>query len=116
MSASDDEEIRFSKKQEWYVATAGVTLAAAIFALADKLKPLHVFEKLVSVLALTAIAVFCFRNLRSLQRHIVEKRIKIEKSDDASWWRSRDADIMWTLVGVVVLSAVAVGYAIVCRM
>ena len=38
------EEFRFAKKQQWYVATAAVTLIAAIFAVADKV---HVtaFEK-----------------------------------------------------------------------
>jgi hypothetical protein len=71
------EEFRFAKKQQWYVATAAVTLIAANFAVADKV---HVtaFEKGVVVVALVAIAIFASWTLCSTQKYIVSMR---EKSD-----------------------------------
>src|SRR5262245_54202949 len=106
---ADDEELRFAKKQQWYVATAAVTLSAAVFALADKLDDITDYEKRIAVLAVATIAVCAFLNLRSLQKHIVSKR---PENDQVPWWMSRGVEVMWTLVGAVVLSSIAVGYAI----
>ena len=93
------EEFRFAKKQQWYVATAAVTLIAAIFAVADKV---HVtaFEKGVVVVALVAIAIFASWTLCSTQKYIVSMR---GKNDRQPWACSRGADIMWALVVVVLL-------------
>jgi hypothetical protein len=115
MSERDDEEIRFAKKQQWYVATAAVTLIAAIFALADKIDP-TTYEKVIAVAVLIAIAISGFLNLRSLQKHIVSKRPKNDQRGKRSWWKSRGADIMWTLIGIVWLSTLAIIYVIVCRL
>ena len=105
-----DEELRFAKKQQWYVPTAAVTLIAAIFALADKIYPTP-SEKIIAVVVLAAIAIFSCHILRSLQKHIVDNRPK--KDEDRE---RRGAEITWALMVVVALSAIAVGYAIVWRL
>ena len=107
-------EIRFAKKQQWYVTTAALTLIAAIFALADKIHP-TLCEKGVVVIALIAIATFASCIMCSLQKHLVRKRKEIDAEDDEKWWESRGTEIMWPLVVVIVLGAVTIIYLVIVR-
>ncbi len=104
------EEIRFAKKQQWYVATACITLMAALFTLADKIHP-NQCEKLIAALLLVAIAFFVIINLLALKKHIACTR----PQDDSDRER-RGAWIPLSLAGAVVLSALAVGYVIIWRL
>lgn len=110
--AEKAEEFRFAKKQQWYVATAAVTLMAAIFAVDDKVH-FEACEKTVAVAALIAIAGFAGCTLGRTQKYIISMR---EENDRQPWYWSRGGDIMWALIAVVTLIAIAVGYFIICRL
>ena len=87
------EEIRFAKKQQWYVATACITLMAAVFTLAEKIHT-NQCEKVIATLVLAAIAFFGIINLLALKKHIADTRLQ----DDSDRER-RGAWIPWSLAG-----------------
>jgi len=87
------EEIRFAKKQQWYVATACITLMAAVFTLAEKIHT-NQCEKVIATLVLAAIAFFGIINLLALKKHIADTRLQ----DDSDRER-RGAWIPWSPAG-----------------
>src|SRR5262249_25655771 len=64
------EELRFAKKQQWYIATAAVTLLAAILALQHAGAPegLQIREKVAFGVAITLVATFACSFLLSLKK------------------------------------------------
>jgi hypothetical protein len=102
------EELRFAKSQQWRVATAAVTLLGAIFAVAHTLHPLVIFERVIGTVLVTLIAVAASVFLISLQKHLRNTRRLIQ--DDPEAW-SRGSEVVFTLVGVVLASAIIVGYS-----
>ena len=103
------EELRFAKTQQWRVATAAVTLLGAIFVVGHTLQPLAIFERVIGTVLVTLIAVAGSVFLISLQNHLRRTRILIQ--DDPEAW-SRGAEVMFTLAGVVIASAIVVGYSL----
>jgi hypothetical protein len=101
---TDAEELRFAKKQQWYVATASVTLNAAVIALL-KGSQLRDCEPLVACLFVGLVAVFGVVVLWQLQNHIRTLR---EPSDP--WHRT--TDVFYLLSFFVVAVAIGVGYCV----
>jgi hypothetical protein len=103
----DAEELRFAKTQQWYVATASVTLNAAAFALL-KGSHLHDYEALAAIFFILFVAAAGVGVLWQLQDHMQSLRRKSEP--DAPWHRPTDVVVLLTFVVVAV--AVGVGYCI----
>jgi hypothetical protein len=61
------EELRFAKKQQWYIATSALTLLAAIFGIAHVIKPTTLDEKKVGTVFVVLIVWFACEFLRQLQ-------------------------------------------------
>jgi hypothetical protein len=105
--AAQFEELRFAKKQQWAVATAAVTLLAAIYAISKGLKD---FEKAVVTVFVTLIATFGVYFLWQLQGHLKRTRLAIDRDDPNPWFRG--VDVLAVLSGVILISAVVVFYSI----
>ena len=101
------EELRFAKKQQWAIATAVVTLLAAIVALAHGNDP-GPKEKVVLAVVVTLVAAFGCTFLVMLQRYMRDTRLRIDPTDKDALLRG--TSIVGALVGVVILGAIAVLY------
>jgi len=111
------EELRFAKKQQWAVATAAVTLLAAMFALQHSAAPppdgLGNKEKVAFGIVVTLVATFGCIFLIMLQRYIRETRLRLNASDRDALIRG--LSIAGVLIAVIVLSAASVLYAVAFR-
>ena len=112
------EELRFAKKQQWYIATAAVTLLAAIFALqhaaGNAATPsLDYKEKIALGVAITLVVTFGCTFLITLQNYIRATRLRLNPKDIEA--ATRGLSIVGVLVGIVILSGVAVLYFIAFR-
>jgi hypothetical protein len=87
------EELRFAKRQQWTVATATVTLLAALRA---------TLSVLAGVVALSG-----FYILFSLQRHLAHARIKVDETDPSAWLRGTPICVALALV-IVFAAAVVI--------
>jgi hypothetical protein len=101
------EELRFAKRQQWYIATSAVTLLAAIFGIAHVTEP-KLDEKKVGTVFVAFIVYFAWRFLRQLQDHLKQTRKLLDPNDPTPWWRG--VDILTVLVGIVVVSGLVVVY------
>jgi hypothetical protein len=100
------EELRFAKKQQWYVATSAVTLLAAIFAIARSTS-LSVDERGTVTFLIFLVATFGIDVLRKLQLHMSAKRQELNPRDQE--WH-RDSDVLFVLAGIIAVAAAAVSY------
>jgi hypothetical protein len=92
------EELRFAKKQQWTVATAAVTLLAAIYALRHSLTdPLTCNEKIASAIAIVLIAGFSTWFLIKLHSHLQTTRLRLDPNDTNP--ATRGVDITAVLSG-----------------
>jgi hypothetical protein len=103
----DATELRFAKTQQWYVATASVTLNAAAFALL-KGSHLHGIEALLAIFFVLFVAAAGVGVLCHLQDHMQSLRQKTE--GDAPW--HRPSDIVVLLMFVVIAVGAAVLYCL----
>ena len=107
--ASQWEELRFAKGQQWYIATAAVTLLSAIFWIERSIR-LFRWEKIFArqvFIGLIAGFGICF--LVKLQNHLKEVGLTLGYPNDLNpWWRG--VDVLSVLVGVVALAALVVLY------
>lgn len=101
------EELRFAKKQQWYIATSAVTLLGAIFAIARGTS-LSDVEKAMTTVLIVLIASFGTVFLCKLQSHMKSVRIVLDKKDTEPWLRG--SDVLLALASIIVLSAVVVFY------
>jgi hypothetical protein len=101
------EELRFAKKQQWYIATSAVTLLAAIFGIAHVID-LTKGEKKVGTVFVVLIVWLACEFLRQLQGHLKKTRLLLDPKDSTPWYRG--ADILGMLVGIVVFSGLVVAY------
>jgi hypothetical protein len=106
-----DEELRFTKKQQWYVATSAVTLLGAIFAIA-RVTRLSFVENAIATIFIALVAGFGVYLLVKLQHHL--KRIRLELDPDDKDPLLRGVDILLVLSGIVALSALVVLYFLWC--
>jgi predicted membrane-bound mannosyltransferase len=104
------EELRFAKKQQWYIATSAVTILAAIFGIAH-LKP-NLYEKIAATVLVALIMGFACWFLCKLQDHLKQTRTLLDPMDPKPWFRG--ADILGVLVGTVIVSGLVVFYYL-CR-
>src|SRR5262245_55327642 len=98
------EELRFVKKQQWTVATAVITLLAAIYAGMHDLDPVPTPTEKFGVailIALIAGAGSCY--LMFLQNHLKATRLKLDPGDKDPWLRG--VSVLAGLVGTVLLGA-----------
>ena len=105
------EELRFAKKQQWYVATSAVTLLGAIFAIARVTK-LNLIEKHAATFLATLVAVFGVYFLWKLQHHLKRVRLELGTTDKSPLLRG--VDLALVLSGIVVVSALVVVYFLWC--
>ena len=105
--ASQFEELRFAKGQQWYIATAAVTLLSAIFRIERSIR-LNRPEKIVATVFIGLITGFGICFLVKLQNHLKAVRLAINPNDAGAWWRG--VDISFVLIGVVCLAALVVLY------
>jgi hypothetical protein len=101
------EELRFAKKQQWYIATSAVTLLAAIFGIAHIIKP-TLYEKIAATVLVALIMGFACWFLCKLQGHLKKTRTLLDPMDPKPWFRG--ADILGVLVGTVIVSGLVVFY------
>jgi hypothetical protein len=101
------EELRFAKKQQWFIATSAVTLLAAIFAIARS-TTLSDVEKALATVLVVFIAGFGMAFLFNLQDHMMEVRKELDPRDTGPWVRG--SEVLFVLVGIIVLSAGLVVY------
>jgi RsiW-degrading membrane proteinase PrsW (M82 family) len=94
------EELRFAKKQQWYVATSAVTLNAAVFALLRG-SQLRDFEALAAVFIVLFVTAAGVGVLWQLQDHLRNVRRDL-KEHDPPWHRPTDVVILLTFVVVAV--------------
>jgi hypothetical protein len=112
------EELRFAKTQQWYIATAAVTLLGAIFALRHAVSntatsPLDCKEKVGFAVAITLVVTFACTFLIMLQKYMRDTRLRLDPKDiDAA---VRGVSILGVLVGIIIMSGAAVLYFIVFR-
>ena len=106
--ASQFEQLRFAKGQQWYVATAAVTLLSAIFWIERSIRLVR-WEKIFATVFIGLIAGFGICFLVKLQNHLKEVRLTIGYPNDLNpWWRG--VDVLSVLIGVVALAALVVLY------
>jgi hypothetical protein len=107
--ATLDEEIRFIKKQEWYVATAAITLIGALYGIAHTIAPPPTnAEKAVATVLVTLVAACTGGVLISLHDHLVRKRKERDKADPNPG--RRGVEIPISLIAAVATSAFVVIY------
>jgi hypothetical protein len=105
--ASQFEELRFAKGQQWYIATAAVTLLSAIFWIERSIH-LNRLEKIVATVFIGLIAGFGICFLIKLQNHLKAVRLALDPNDPNPWWRG--VDVLSVLIGVISLAALVVVY------
>ena len=106
--ASQFEQLGFAKGQQWYVATAAVTLLSAIFWIAQSIRLVR-WEKIFATVFIGLIAGFGICFLVKLQNHLKEVRLTLGYPNDLNpWWRG--VDVLSVLIGVVALAALVVLY------
>lgn len=99
------EELRFAKRQQWYVAASAVALNAAVIAATRDFKKLHWIEVLVATVFVVGVAWGSVRLLWQLQRHLRSVRFALNPYDREAG--TRGVDIAYQLT--IVVLAVAVG-------
>jgi predicted membrane channel-forming protein YqfA (hemolysin III family) len=105
--AARHEEVRFTKKQQWSVTTSAVTLLAAIFGIAQLVKP-GPHERWVATLFIVIILGSAWLFLWKLQDHLSETRTLLDPNDCQPWLRG--GDVLAVLLGTVSFSAYVVCY------
>ena len=105
--AAQFEELRFAKGQQWYIATAAVTLLSAIFWIERSIR-LNRPEKIIATVFIGTIAGFGICFLVKLQNHLKAVRLALDPNDPNPWWRG--VDVLSVLIGVVSLAAFVVIY------
>ena len=103
------EELRFAKKQQWYIATSAVTLLAAIFGIAHVIKLTTLDEKKVGTVFVVLIVWLACEFLRQLQGHLKNTRLLLDPTKDRTPWL-RGVDILAVLMGTVITSGLVVLY------
>ena len=103
----DNQELRFAKTQQWYVATASVTLIAAAFAFL-KGSQLTIYQALAASAFIQSVEYYGIRVLGQLQDHLQRLR---QKSEPKVRW-ARSTDVVWLLMGIVGVVAIAVLYCV----
>lgn len=98
------EELRFAKRQQWYVAASAVALNAAVIAATRDFKKLHWVAALAATVFVVGVAWGSVRLLWQPQRHLRSVRFAL---DPYRHELQRRADIAYQLAAVVL--AVAVG-------
>ncbi|HUL88144.1 MAG TPA: hypothetical protein VLU23_08175 [Pseudolabrys sp.] len=106
------EELRFAKKQQWTIATAAMTLLAAIYAVGHG-EGLTGAEKIIAAALITLVASVSAQFLISLQKHIRQTRIDYDKSDPNPTFRG--IGFVCGLIGTIIISAVVVLYFLTLR-
>jgi hypothetical protein len=101
------EQLRFAKKQQWYVAASAVALLAGILAIVQNTQ-LACFEKALATVFILLIAGFGSYILWRLQKHLRDVRVELDPRDKNPL--VRDVDILSILAGLVVISAGVVLY------
>ena len=101
------EELRFYKRQQWYIAASAATLNAAVIAATRGLQ-LHWSIYVVATLFVLLVALGCVRLLFQLQRSLADVRLRLDRDDSDP--ATRGVDIVYQLASVVV--AVAIGVLI----
>jgi hypothetical protein len=104
------EEIRFAKAQQWRIATAALTLLAAIFAIAHTMRPLACWEKAAATVFAVLVAAAGSLFLIMLQNHLADTRRRIDHDEAEAW--HREGSILAALVGTVIIGAIVVGYSL----
>jgi hypothetical protein len=106
-----DDELRFAKKQQWYVATSAVTLLGAIFAIARVTK-LNLAEKDVATFFIALVAAFGIYFLWKLQHRLKRVRLVLDPTDKNPLLRG--VDIALVLSGIIAVSMLVVLYFLWC--
>jgi len=75
--------------------------------------PLGPWEKAVAASFALSVGIASSCHLVFLQNHLARTRRLIDEKDEDAWWRG--GSVLWSLVTVLVISAVAVAYYVVWR-
>jgi O-antigen/teichoic acid export membrane protein len=103
-----DEELRFAKKQQWYVATSAVTLLGAIFAI-TRVTKLKFVENAVATIFIALVAGFGVYFLCKLQHHLKRVRLELDPDDknpslsrhwSTAWRRSLKKSLIRAVSGI----------------
>lgn len=111
--AAFHEEVRFYKKQQWAVATAGVILLGALLATirdVNDMRPVTVLDKFLAVALIAAGVWLGWYLIESLQSGLAAVRRRLDFSDYGAEMRGRD--IMNLHKSILVGSALVVVWAV----
>jgi hypothetical protein len=103
------EEIRFLKRQQWYVTLAAMTLLGVILSGTRSEKALDGIHARRAAMMFTLLIAFGgIWILAKLQNSLKATRLAIDPNDPDPW--RRGAEIMWALMAVMLVSALLVCY------
>jgi hypothetical protein len=104
------QELRFAKQQQWYVASALVTLLAGIFSVAKAFHPLGTLEMVLATLVAAAVGSYGAVLLWRLQQHLKSTRLRLDLTDQTAF--QRGTDVLAALVAIVALGTIVVIYSL----
>jgi len=105
------QELRFAKERQWAVAIATITFIAGAFHMAhplDEKLPLRRWEQFAATILVSIVALGGAGMLCKLQVHLHRTRLVIDPDDPDPW---RGLDVIIPLMGVLIISAIAVCYS-----
>ena len=105
--AAQVEELRFAKRQQWSIAASALTLLAAIFGIAQAIKP-NFGERIAATVLIVCVVGFADAYLYQLQSHLRRTREFLDPIDRDAWLRG--VDIVRVLAGTVFVSGLIVAY------
>jgi len=108
--ASFPEEVRFYKKQQWAVATAGVVLLGAFLATIKDVQHMTTLDKIGAVVLITLGVCTGGYFLDSLQSGLANVRRTLDPSDSCA--ATRGLDIVYLHKTILVGSALVVVWAV----
>jgi hypothetical protein len=108
--ASDHEEVRFTKKQQWAVTAAGMGIMLALYTTAKQAASVGANERLVVLGLILITPLACLWFLWSLQEHLSEVRLRLDPDDKDPF--GRGADILAIFAGVLFIGSFLFGYAL----
>jgi hypothetical protein len=100
-------EINFTKRQQWGVAAAGLTLLGVIYGITHG-NNLDFFEKAVATILVTLVPAVGIFFLSSLQKHLREVRLYLEPDDKNPLFRG--IEVFGLFASILIIGAIIVFY------
>jgi hypothetical protein len=109
--ASDHEEVRFTKKQQWAVTAAGMGIMLALYTTAKQAASVGASERLIVLGLILITPLACSWFLWSLQEHLSEVRLRLDPDDKDHFGRGA-RDILVIFAALLFIGSFLFGYAL----